>query len=384
MKKNRKNYWFFGVLFAVLLLLPLGVWAAGNQAAKNVYLAQDQVVDGNYYAWGENVEILGTVNSDLFILAGNATISGLVKGDVFFGGGQLRITGEVDGNVRAAGGVVEIDGQIGKNILMAGGNFIFTPKSEINGQLTFAAGYAKIDGTIQGKVDGAGKDLIFNNEVKGDVNLKVGNDGSVTLLPQTHFYNNFYYRSLAKAAISDGAKIDGATNYSVITSQGHKFFTRSFIFNRIIGLFSLLVVGLVIITLFPKPVAALTERLKKKPWANLGWGLFYLIIIPLAVLLLMITVIGLPLGLIILTIYMMILYISQVIIGLTIGQCFADYFKKSYKPIIILTGGLIFYEIITALPYVGWLFKLLGLLLALGAVVEIIKSNWKNKEEIIA
>lgn len=370
------------VLSFLLILIPaMGLAASFPQ--RNIYLAKDQVADGNYYAIGNTVEIQGTVNSDLIIIAANANVNGLVKGDVLFLGGNIKINGEVDGNIRGAAGALELNGKVGKNILIAAGNFITTDKNEINGNLTFAGGNIKLDGVIQGRVDAAGGNFVFNNEVKNDVNLRINTDGLITLLPKTHFYKDFYYQALNKVKIEDGAKIDGKVDFRPIAISAKKFITKNFLFNKIIALFSLLVIGLILVSLFYKKVDEITDKMIKNPFNCLWKGLIFLIVTPLLVLILLLTIIGLPLGLMILTLYLILLYTSQVFIGLVIGYGILKGFQGEAKPILLLVVGLIVFEIVVTLPYLGGFLKFIGIILALGAVWEILKPLFKKEEKNI-
>ena len=373
----RQKLIFFLGLF-LLLIIPFSA-QAGNKTNQYLYLAEDEVVDGNYYVIGNIAEILGTVISDLIVLAGDVNIRGLIKGDVLALAGNLKISGEVDGNIRALGGAIEIDGKVGKNVLALAGNLILTPESEINGHLTFASGNAKINGVINGKMEGAGGNLIINNSVKGDVNLKTGQDGLVVLLPKTHFQNDFYYQSFNKALIKEGAKIEGETFFQPQPAPVKKFITKHYLFNKVIAFFSLLVVGLLLITLFFPKINQVTDLMVKKPLKSLGWGFIYLIITPIILILLMITIIGLPLALIGLTLYFIVLYIGQVFIGLVIGQTVLKYFNIKVKPLMILVVGLVIYEIIIALPYLGGFLRLIAIIWALGAFIEI-KKKWLRDE----
>ncbi len=366
------------IIFLVLFL----ALASQAKAAENVYLAEDEVAEGNYYAIGNMVEVLGTVNSDLIIIANNAVVKGLVKGDVLAIGGNIKINGEVDGNIRAVGGEIEINGKVGKNVLAAGGYLMTGENSEINGNLTFAFGNVKLDGLIQGRVDGAGGNLVFNNEVKGDVNLRTGRDGKIVLMPKTNFVKDFYYRAPDEAVIKEGAKVNGTTHFQPIEITGKKFITKSYLFGKVISLFSLLLVGLLLISLFLQKVDEITELMIQKPIKNLWQGLLFLIVTPILAFILMLTIIGLPLALISLTWYLMILYISQIFIGLVIGHTFLKSITTEPKPIYVLIVGLIIYEILIAIPFIGWLIRFIGLLWASGAVFEIIKPLFRKEKTV--
>ena len=155
-----------------------------------------------------------------------------------------------------------------------------------------------------------------------------------------------------------------------------------YIFVKVISLFSLLVIGLVLIALVPKIILNVKEEMMKRPGPSLGWGLVYLIVTPIVAGLLMITIIGLPLGLMIIPLYIIALYVSKVIAALVIGSLLLDRLTKSNKakgsliwPLIL---GVLIFVIVTSIPVIGWAIKLILVLWALGAVVQIKKDILKE------
>jgi len=72
------------LLIALVLLLPLPILALEIHNNDNVTLGTDKVIDGNYYAAGQNIEIYGTVNGDLFLAGNMITIdSENINGNIF-------------------------------------------------------------------------------------------------------------------------------------------------------------------------------------------------------------------------------------------------------------------------------------------------------------
>jgi len=103
-----------------------------------------------------------------------------------------------------------------------------------------------------------------------------------------------------------------------------------------------------------------------------------LIAIPLIAMILMITVIGLPLGLIVLFTYIVILYISKIFVGLAIGRSIVTYVKKEISsPYWHLVVGLIIIVFATRLPLVGFLISLIVILTGLGALF----MTWKSMSD---
>ncbi|MBT7553078.1 hypothetical protein HN670_01245, partial [bacterium] len=82
----------FLALFLSLFLLPISLLAVEAHSGDVVFLAIDQTIDHNYYAAGQNVEIYGTVNGDLFLAGQNIIIdSENINGDIFAAGSTLTI-----------------------------------------------------------------------------------------------------------------------------------------------------------------------------------------------------------------------------------------------------------------------------------------------------
>jgi hypothetical protein len=86
-----------------------------------------------------------------------------------------------------------------------------------------------------------------------------------------------------------------------------------------------------------------------------------------------------PLALIIVPVYFISLYIAKVLAGFTLGLLLFDkLFKGKYKNSLIwpLISGLIIFVVIGSIPIFGWIFKLLVIFWALGAIIQV-------KQEII-
>jgi hypothetical protein len=96
----------------------------------------------------------------------------------------------------------------------------------------------------------------------------------------------------------------------------------------------------------------------------------------------MVTLIGIPLGLIMLALYLVSLYVSKVIVGFGIGLWILNRLNAEKKftgnllwPLVV---GLILYVIITQLPLVGWIFGLLGMIWALGAAFVVKRETLRG------
>ena len=114
-----------GILFSTLLLfllVPVVVFAQKDVAitGDRVVLSAEEVIDHDYFAAGEIVEIYGTVNGDVYVAGGQLIINGTINGDLLAAGGQMSIDSTVPQNARIAGGQISVDGNIGRNLTIGG------------------------------------------------------------------------------------------------------------------------------------------------------------------------------------------------------------------------------------------------------------------------
>ena len=75
----------------ILLLSSAGAQERARQrgSGSHATVPSSQVVDGDYFAFGETVEISGTINGDLYASGGQVVIDGRVNGDVLVAGGRV-------------------------------------------------------------------------------------------------------------------------------------------------------------------------------------------------------------------------------------------------------------------------------------------------------
>ncbi|MFH1401862.1 MAG: polymer-forming cytoskeletal protein [Parcubacteria group bacterium] len=389
LKLNKKRFFlFFGLLAAVISLttLSLASGASIKDSKENIYVGEEEIIESNFIQTGGTVGFNGQAQKDVIIAGGTINIAGPVKGDVLAAGGTVRINGDVAGNIRVSGGTVEINGKVGKNVNAFGGTVIIGDDAEIGWDLLIFAGSIEIRGKVIGDIKGGGGNVVLANEVGGNVDLKIdAKDGHLVLYPKADIKGNLTYTASTEAGVKEGAKIAGETTYKPVAlpiAPVKKTLGISSFVGKIMPLLGLLMMGLIIILLAPKTSRTVGQRMTEKPWASLGWGVVYLIVTPVVLILLAITVVGIPLSLITLVVYLIFLYLTKIFIGMVLGQKLLQWaIKKKEVPLVwaMILGVVIFY-ILTGLPFVGWIISLLGACWALGAMVEIKKQTLKQIE----
>ncbi|WP_168060684.1 bactofilin family protein [Candidatus Manganitrophus noduliformans] len=356
---------FVVMILGIIFFRPLSAAAeegSPNNADRLVTLRADQTVNGDYFAFGDVVEILGTVHGDVYAAGGKVRVAGTIAGDLLAAGGEIDIEGEVGQDARIAGGEITLSGDIGRNLTIAGGRIILADSS-----------------TVQGNVISAG-DLVISNQIHGNVKAMAGN---LQITSTAAVGGDIAYRSPQPARIAEGAEIGG----TVMQRTPHEMFDFSpgrmvgavagliFLF-KIISFVSTLLLGLLLIFLFPGFSRAVVSTLREKPMASLGWGLVWLIVTPVVLIALLATVVGIPLALILFPLYFISLYLARIVIILWAGTAILERMGKEGHPGWALFVGLFLYTLLTLIPGPGGLISLLVILFGLGAALLTLRAQY--------
>ena len=364
------------VLIVTLLMIFTTVPALASDARSGarITVTSGEVVDDDLYVAAEAVIIDGTINGDLWAVGSMITVNGLVNGSVMAAGRTININGDIDHAVRAVGETININGDVSGDVIVGCSEVNIASTARIGGDLLFGAGIARIDGPIEGDIKGNGSEVTISNRVDGNVELKVE---SLTILSTANIAGDLNYTSEEEADIQSGAQIAGATTHKL--PEVKKDWTKVFPFvlffgvlGKVIGFLMALVAGLVIILLAPRRLTSITEAIGSKPGPSAGWGALILFVTPIAAIIVCLTIIGIPVGLIALVLYGIAIYLAQIPVGLFIGRWIIGRFRRvEGKAIMVgaLAVGLVILKLLTLIPYFGFLVGLAVILFGLGAVV---------------
>lgn len=372
------------IVFISLLLL-LTSWAASPvnaQTSKDtgtVILDKDQVVDHDYFAGGGSVTVHGTVNGDAYLFGGNIYLDGTINGDLIVIGGTVTVGGTVKNDLRLAGGTVVVDGKIGGNILAGGGTITFSQNSNLSGSLIAGGGTVTVNTPISKNVWLGGGQTDINSNLKADTNI---GGGEIILDSNAKIDGNLNYWSDQKIKSVQGSTVSGTVTQHLTDRKNGKellaFASGLGFFAKIISTLTLLILGFLILRFLPKTLLAVSKELESKPLASLGWGAALLIIGSIASLILVISLVGLPLGLILGMVVIFEAFIAEIFVGFWLGRrLFTGFDKPKLYGWALLFGVLIF-QIIIMLPFIGWLIHLLSVLVGVGALLRVKKATYAD------
>jgi hypothetical protein len=356
------------VVMLVTLFIAMPVLAADLRGGDTVSVASDEVIDDDLYIAGTNIVIDGTINGDVFAAGTTIAVNGNVNGSVTLAGQNVTINGEITRSARLAGTNIIINGNIGGDLLAGGTNISVANIARVGRDLLFGASAVGIDGLVEGYIKGAGGEVTINNGVGGDVELRVN---KLTITSTSSLQGNLFYTSENEAEIQSGAQIGGTTTHKVPEVKEPAGPFRGIV-GKLIAYLMTLLAGIVIILIVPRRAAAVAASIRSKPWLSLGWGAIILFATPIAAIITFFTVVGVPVGLLSLTLYGIAIYLSQVAVGLFIGYWIISYFSKVESRGVLVGALALGFTILTLLkliPYVGfpWLW-LATVLFGIGAM----------------
>lgn len=353
------------VLVCAFLVFP-GVALAKNPTREKTMtvLPKGEVVDHDYFTAGDIVEISGTVNGDVYAAGGTVLVDGVVNGDLMVAGGTITVSGQVSQDIRAAGGQITILDKVGRNATLVGGNIDIAESAVISGSLTTAAGNVNINSQV------------------GDIEAAVG---AIRLAPSAKVMGSVNYTSEDEISVSESASVSGTINRRItpefIKSSGKAEFEA---FAKGFGLFALitsaltsLVLGLLMIKFLPVYSKNAANIVTTRFLPSLGLGLAALFFIPILIILLFITMIGIPLGIALILVFILYLYIGRLYAMLAIGAKVAEVANLKLSPVAVFIVGLLVYYLLVAIPFVGGLVKLLVVIAGFGAALVNDRATWQ-------
>ncbi len=357
MKKNFKN--LLSVI-TILLLFSSFSFASKFVSKKSVLIQEDEVINEDLFALGERITINGKVNGDLFFLAREISINGEVSGDVIGMAQIVTINGVLLDDFRGGGQFLNINGKIQKSATLIGQLININQSSSIQGDLIVGGNEIKIDGLICGEVQAGGDRISLAGEIGKSVNL----DSREILIYQTSTIRGDLKYRAEKSEIIEGAKIQGKVEKLPYKGKPKKskYLSWRFYFWKLVFMVAGIIVGFIFIKLFP----SLTSKIKEQTsyiWKSLGIGFAFLICVPVVSVILAMTVLGLPMSLILIAIYLIFLYLGKIIFASFIG----DKILKKDSPFLSLLIGMPIFTMLFALPFIGWLLELIALSIGLGA-----------------
>jgi len=368
-----------GIILLVILLMGFvssPVLAFDIREGETVTVGSGEVVNDDLYIAGGDIVIDGTVNGDVFAVARSITINGRVNGGVSFAGQTGTVNGEITNGLRFGGESIVVNGSIGRDLVVGGAQLTVSSTGQIDGGLIFGAGTVKADGSVGGSILGGGGEVTLANNVGGDITLSVDR---LTITSSANIQGDLKYTSPNEASIQSGATISGDISHLIPERPDEAEAAKGIMAGilgaaawKILSYVMIFIIGMILILIAQKRITIMQMAIQKSPWQTLGWGALILIATPIAAVIVMITVIGLPLGIISLLLWGIVLYLSQIPVALLLGRLIIRQNRELDSTGIMIGAlalGLLVLFVLRLIPVIGWIVGLLVIVFGLGTLI---------------
>ncbi len=322
---------------------------------------------GSFYA-DQNLKLNKEYDSTIFAAGNNVKVTGKVDGISFIAGNDVVIENERD-YLFAAGNTVNIKNVTTKDAFIAGSS-IDIDNSTIR-DLYATAEEINITSEITGKAYLAGSTVTINSTIQGDVkidaeNIKLGENAVID--------GTLRYPENVKIDKDKTAKINKEKPYKV-ESESKSEVAKELFTNFITSVLSMILIGLVLLAL-NKNVFKKFEKYEKTSKSIITttlFGLLSIIIVPIATIILLISTIGIGLGIISFLIFGIMFYLSAIPTSYIIGNwIIKDKIESKY--LVLIISILVLY-VLRLIPVIGSLVTLFSLCFGLGVYINLIKKN---------
>jgi hypothetical protein len=273
---------------------------------------------------------------DKLVLGGSYTLHAgeILNGNLVVLGGtvDLQQDSTLSGNVLLAGGSLQVSGRVTGNILATGGSVNLASSALVSGDISTL-------GATLNRAPGA--------QVFGNINNGFSGPGEI-VVPGT--------------VQVPGSLLHSEVNFIV---QTFLFFLRAFLWAAL---------AVLVVLFLPRQVEQVSHAAVAQPVISAGLGVLTAVILPIVLLLVAITIIGIPVSLLGVLALVVSWAYGIVVLGLEVGKRLAQMLKVDLAVPVVAGAGtfilvLVMNGVKVAIPCVGWIFAALVGCLGLGAVL---------------
>lgn len=338
---KKRGWLVLGLAAAVFLTLAFGAKAQAwteFRSGDSATVKSNETVDSSFWAAAKNLDIAGTVNGDVFCAGQTVNISGIVKGDLICGAQTINLSGHIEGDVRLGAQTVNLTGMVDRNATIAAETLNADSKSRIGGDLSLAASSASLNGSIGRDLAAGGSSVYLNGSIGRDV--KSGGD-KLILGSNAKVSGSIDYTGKNKIEMANGAFVSGDIKHHQPQEKHHSALRLLFFSGATAGFVALmlLITALVVTALLPKVLNRVSQQGMERPGMSLLVGFGANIAVPIIIFMLVLTIVGIPLAIILLLMWLLINLSSGIFSAFWLGR---RVWKTQHNAFLVtLTGSMI-------------------------------------------
>lgn len=371
----------------ILVTVMIASWAMPVLATPNFLSSDTGIVNitspigDDTYIGGTHISVDRDIQGDLFVGGSDVVINGNITGDLLIGAtGIVRVNGNVGDDVRIVSGQVIIDGVVGDDLITGTRSLIVNAGAVIKGDLLIGAQDFELHGEVLGNIKANFNKGKITGVIRGDANLEYSDklvfSENAKILGKLAYWAPIENLGFEKVANSveyykynsrwKGSNLGMINMLAPVATFG----------SLALKYLSILLLGGLLIMFLPKYMPRITTAIKKNYLSSLWQGFIFLVIVPFIALISLVTLIGAPLGLVLMFSYALMIIFAGVAAVMLLGSYFIKPGKTKAVQFSILAIGGAIYVVLALIPFVGWTIKPLFVILGLGGI-------WKDSYSTI-
>lgn len=385
-----KKYFF--IILTVFLMTGTQSASALTLKAGDILTTKDKI-EGDAYLAGQTVQIENSVQGDAIIAGGIVDINSKINQDAIIAGDKITINQEISDDLRVAGSTVIIKADVKGDVIVFAETLVIDKDVTIAGNIIAFVSKFQLDGTVNGDINVASVDTKITGTVQGDTKIRTadftleGNlagktefvaSKTVTITDSAEFGNTVNYGHTKELDLNpylaEGVKANFDSELLKTQTEG-----RDVMRNMFSGMlvFRILSAALVIL-LFSWLAGKFTSRAVKnlKSSKDFSKAFFYgllLFFLPISIIILLfISLIGIPVALFVTFLYVSMIFFSQSMTSLIVAQWLNhkyDLKQPKFQIFLVALGIYIVTYLLKFIPIVGVVFGLILTYIAFGSLV---------------
>jgi cytoskeletal protein CcmA (bactofilin family) len=390
----RQRFFALALVAVLAVLLPSLTTFAALITTDRYIVRTGETIAEDQYVTSTSAFVEGAIDGDLTIFSGSVTITGEVLGSVtVFSVGTVTVAdgAHIAGSLRGTAGTLRVAGAVDGDVFVAAASVILDPSGTVGRDVMGFGGALTIGGDVGRDVRGRTVRTEISGDVGGDVDIASQN---LAITGTAVIGGDVLYRSPSDATIDEGAEISGSLTR--LPTRGNFIYGVILSLATVVSLLGFLVAGIVALWLFRTSSSRAVGSILRKPLRSILVGLVTVIAFPAAVVLLGMTLVGLPLAIIGVLIGVIAFIIGPVPAVTALGN--RVLWNRGGLFGAFTVGALIWGIAIWLIPVVGGVVYVLGSVWGIGAWVmgfaaarrgdptppELLPSSLVAKEEIPA
>lgn len=402
-------------LASIMVAVPANVLATEFLNPDKKGFKADSIYDDDVFIAGENLKFDSEVRGDLFVACNEMVQSETIDGNFNGMCNSIQSLGPIGGSFRFFARYISCNAPIGRNVIAFAQEITIGPDCEIGHDAHLFAAKVNFQGRANGDLNVSASQATLLGSVAGCFCFE---GGSLLIGPDAVIEGDLIYETPDKADISTSARITGEVRWTRTErddKEGSGWITFGTVFTWLIshrgyflfltiislGLFILSAIpfpaglsmvvlwimlaisGNVLILLSKRMVLCTEQSLSARLFPSLGIGFVILFLAPIVAIVLLLTIIGAPLGAVLILLFGAGCFAGGIYATLFIGRKICELLgigggKPGY---LCFTIGIVILVALSFIPMIGYLLSMLIIMMGLGGLALALFSSCEPAED---